>query len=205
MSEKGTEQAGCLLLIFEGVADFVVEMFNIVRNKVGEVTVLRMVPDLLGRIQLRSVCGKPLERKPLGMLGFEMFGCRAMYAVPIPDQNNLATEVTVHLSQKPDHVLRLDVMLKQLKIQTRITTHRRQREGGDSRQPVVPIPRPLNRRLAAGCPRATAHRLQHEAAFIEKYDASLFFNSLFLMRGHFLRRQRWMATSSRSLARCSGF
>ena len=50
-----------MLLIFEGVADFVIEMFNVVRNKVGEVTVLRMVPDLLGRIQLRSVCGKPLE------------------------------------------------------------------------------------------------------------------------------------------------
>ena len=85
-------------MIFEGVANFLVEMFNVVRNKVREVTVLRMVPDLLGRIQVGSVCGKPLEGKPLGMLGCEMFGCRAMHAVPIPDQNNLATEVTVHLS-----------------------------------------------------------------------------------------------------------
>ena len=37
MLEKGTEQAGCLLLIFEGVVDFVVEMLNVVRNKVGPV------------------------------------------------------------------------------------------------------------------------------------------------------------------------
>jgi len=180
-------------------------MRHIIGNEVCEVAVFCMVPDLLGGIQLRRIGGKPLEREPFGMRGLEMLGRRAMNVEPVPHQDNLSAEVMAHLGEKPDHVLSLDIMLQQLKKQAGIAADRRQSKHCDGRQPVVPIPRLLKRRLAARRPSPAPHRLQHEAAFIEENYAGLLFSSLFLMRGHSLRRQRSISTSLRSLARCSGF
>ena len=115
-----------------------------------------------------------------GVLLLEELGCRTMHARTVPHQNDLATEVTVHLNQEPDHVVGTDIVWQQLKVETWRTARGRESQNRDGRQSIVTIPRPLDWGLAAWSPGAAPHRLQHEAAFIKENDASLLFGPLFL-------------------------
>ena len=49
-------------------------------------------------------------------------------------------------------------------------------------EPVVTVPLPLNGCLAARCPGASQHGLQHEAALTEKHDAAAPATGVFLYR-----------------------
>jgi len=76
-----------MVLFFDGVKDFGMQMFEIVGNKVGQVAVLGVIPALLDRIQFRGVLREPLELEPIGMIFFEVGHRRAMYRPAIPHQN----------------------------------------------------------------------------------------------------------------------
>lgn len=145
-----------------------------VRGKeVGQIAVLGVVPNLLRRIQLRRIGWQPFELKPIRMLPLEELCCRTMHARTVPDENDLAADVAVHLKQEPDHVVRTGVVRQQLKVKTRQTSRGRESHHRDGRQAIVPIPGPLDGGLATGSPGPPSHRLQHEAAFIQESDASL--------------------------------
>src|SRR5947199_337888 len=81
----------------------------------------------------------------------------------------------------------------------------RKRYRADRRQVIMTGKGILHRSFAARSPGPAVYRLQQEARFIEKHDGSLLLSSLFLMRGQVRFRHRWMATSSRSMARRCGF
>ncbi len=74
-----------MVLFFDGIEDFGFKLFEIVRDKVRQVIVLRVLPALLDRIQLRRILRQPLEFEPVGMILFEMCRGGAMYRPAIPD------------------------------------------------------------------------------------------------------------------------
>src|SRR5579875_328405 len=79
------------------------------------------------------------------------------------------------------------------------------RDRRDHQESIVTVPTILNRRLRAWCPGAAYHGLEHKAAFVVKDDAPPIPTGLFLILGQRSLRQRWMASSSLSRARRSGF
>ena len=51
-------------------------MIYIIRDKVGQIGMLRVVPALLRRIKFRRIGGKPFEAEPIGMVLAEISGGR---------------------------------------------------------------------------------------------------------------------------------
>jgi hypothetical protein len=74
-----------MVLFFDGLEDFGFQLFEIVRDKVRQVIVFRVLPALLDRIQLRGVLRQPLEFEPVGMILFEVCRSGAMHRPAIPD------------------------------------------------------------------------------------------------------------------------
>ena len=64
---------------------------------------------------------------------------------------------------------------------------------------------PEQGRLAAGCPGPPHKRHHQEAAFVEKDESGAYPGGVFFTRGQSALTQRWMAASSRSMARRCGF
>ena len=73
-----------LVLFFNGVINFGMQVFEIVGNKVGQVAVLGVIPALLDRIQFRGVRRQPLELEPIGMIFLEVGRRRTMHNPAIP-------------------------------------------------------------------------------------------------------------------------
>lgn len=86
----------------------------------------------------------------------------------------------MNFPQELHHVGRACVVVKQFIVQTEPTCPRsagNRRQGGDS---IVPVPCVLDGRFSPGGPDSPPQRLQQIATFIEKNDASLPFEALFL-------------------------
>jgi hypothetical protein len=98
------------------VINFSVEMVDVRGNEVGQVTVLRVIPALFDRIQLRAIGRQPLELKPIGMIFVEV-GCRrAMHRPAIPHQDHPTTAIIVQFFEKPDGLVGIDIFRRDLKI-----------------------------------------------------------------------------------------
>src|SRR6187401_1994522 len=132
-----------------------------------------MIPNLFRRVEIWCVAGKPFESEPFRVKRLEVFGRGAMHRVSIPYQNDLVSKMTVHLREEPDHVVGLNILPRKVKVQLQRVEFRRNRDGSNRRQPIVAIPGILQRCLSARCPCTSTHRLHHESALIDKYDASL--------------------------------
>jgi hypothetical protein len=72
------------------------------------------------------------------------------------------------------------VMIREVKIQTKTMPFRRDSNRRDSRKPVMPVPTVQDRCLAAWGPSTTNQRLEHEAAFVGKNDATPGLTRVFL-------------------------
>lgn len=91
-----------------------------------------------------------------------------MHTPPVPDENRLSSEVPVHFGEKPDQILRLGIVRKELKIERQSAKGWGKAQRSDRREPVVPVPGLLNRRVPRQGPRAAPDGLKHEACFIKK-------------------------------------
>ena len=88
--------------------------------------------------------------------------------------------MVMHLLQEPDHVIGACIMVQEVIVQTKPFSPRSTGERRHRRDTVMAIPRILNRRLPTRSPDAASQRLQQEPALIEKHQASLLFEALFL-------------------------
>lgn len=129
-----------------------------------------MVPALLYRIQFGRVGWQLFELEPIRMVLLKISGHRTMHIPPVPDENRLPSEVPVHFGEKPNEILRLGIVRKELKIERQSAESWGETERADRRDPVVPVPGLLNRRMPRQGPRAAPDWLKHEACFIKKYE-----------------------------------
>jgi hypothetical protein len=145
------------------------QVIQIRRNKVGQITILRMIPALLDWIEFGRVSWQLFELKPFRMVLLEVSGDRTMHIPSVPNKNCLPTDVPVHFGEKPGQVLRLGIVRKELEIERQSAEGWGESDCPDRRDPIMPVPGLLNRRVAGQGPGATPDRLEHETRFIEKY------------------------------------
>ena len=86
----------------------------------------------------------------------------------------------MNLSQEPNYVFRVSVVVEQLVVQTQSRCPGRSTDCGQCRDSVVAVPGVLYRRFAPRCPDASPERLKQIATFIEKNQASFAIEALFL-------------------------
>ena len=59
---------------------------NVVRNEVGQVAVLCLIPHALNRVEFGRVCREPLNGKPFSPVVLQSADCRTMDRPAITDQ-----------------------------------------------------------------------------------------------------------------------
>lgn len=183
----------------DSIQDFV-KLCDLIGNEIGKRSALRLLPDVFHRVKIGSVAREPIDAQPISAAVVQLPHGRTMRAQAVANQNHGTAQVVVHLAQKRDHIFRMYVMIEQRVIQAKPTgprcaTNRRQRT-----DPVVAIPSMLDGRITLRGPHSSSQRLQQIAAFIEKNQASLPFEALFLAaanpRG---ANGRWLARPARGL------
>ena len=160
----------------EGLMQFV----DIVGDDVGQIGVFGLVPHVFDGIKIRRVCWKPFYRKPLSAVRQQVPDGGAMGRQTVTHENERTSQVQVNLAQKPNKVRSSCVVVKEFVVQAESTGPGRASNGGQSSDPIVTIPDSLHRRVSRRSPHAPPQRLEQIATFIEKNQASLSFEALFL-------------------------
>ena len=110
----------------------------------------------------------------------------------ITDEQQRMANMSMYFLQEPHHVWGARVVVKQRVVQPESFRPRRAGEGRHRRDSVVSVPGMLQRRLANRSPHAASQWLKQIATFVEKNQASLTFEALFLAAA--IRRgatERW--------------
>jgi len=192
-------------MFFEGRTNVAFEMRNIVGNEVRQESVLGMAPRGVHGIEFRRVGRQELEVDVLHPSPGNLLRRRAMNAPAIPADDQWTPKLLSQLLNEGDHLGSADILFPNLEGGVHSRPRRRNNDRTDHAQPIVPIPRALHRSLAYGGPGATVHRLQAEAGFVDKNNASSELAGFFLMRGQSTFRHRSTASGSCSRATCRGF
>lgn len=169
----------------EYVVQRAVQGGDVFRNDVGQGPIFRLIPNVLDRIKIRRVRRKPFHVQPSGTVRQEMSSSRTMSRQAIPHQDDRPTQVMMNLSHELNEIGRSRVMVQKFIIQPQSRGPRRSGHSSNRCDPIATIPRPLDRRAAFRCPHASSQRLQQIPAFIDKNQASLPFEALFLVAARF--------------------
>jgi len=126
---------------------------------------------------------------------------------PVPDEDKGAAQMARERPEERDQPRGGDVLVgAQREVQPRAMAAGRQGQGGDDGH-LVARPAPLieDRGLATRRPTASHDRGQQQAALVDEHQRGVQAPRFFLRRGQSTFTHRWIAVSSRSRARRSGF
>ena len=125
----------------------------------------------------------------------------------VPYQGNGTLQMPVEIFKEREHRCGIDIGVgMKTKKQLHAIPAGRNNQGGDGGNfPIGVSTLPQYWRLAAGCPGSPYMRCHQQAAFINEYKSSTYSCSVFFTLGQSVLIQRWMAISSRSIARRWGF
>lgn len=89
--------------------------------------------------------------------------------------------MSVDFAHEPNEIRRPRIVIQQFIVQPQPQRPGSPGHGGDRRDSIASIPRALQGSVTAGRPHAPPQRLQQKPAFVEKNQASLTFEALFLV------------------------
>jgi hypothetical protein len=161
--------------------------------------VLAVGPDVFNRVQFRRVGWQVLHFQTAVLVANELL-CflAAVGRQPIPNQQDVAIDITKQVLEELDDLLGLDGVFENLKVEVP------GRDASDDRK-GFPIEVELqNRRLPSRRPRSSAMRPLAQTTFVDKDDRAALFLSFFLISGQRLRCQSSIRASLRSKARPTG-
>lgn len=179
------------------------QLVHLGQRPIGQGVALEVSPGVRQRVQLWSVRGEPLG-DPLRCVfqpALDELGAVALPAIPAHDDPlpQLASEQ----GQARSDQLGIEVDAgMQPEVEPEAVPCGGHAEGGDDRG--FPDPTHLrrdHRRLALGGPAAPQPGGQEEARLVEEGQPGLQPRGVFLTRGHASSFHRWMAASSRAMAR----
>ena len=99
----------------------------------------------------------------------------------IPHQNDCMAQMPMDFAHEPDEILGTRVVVQEFVVQSQPQRPRRAGDGGDRRNAITSIPYTLDGRVARRGPHSPPQRLQQKPTFIEKNQASLTLEALFLV------------------------
>jgi hypothetical protein len=158
---------------------------NVFRNNIGQGAIFGLVPDVLDRIQVWRVGRKPLHVQPRRFIRKQLSGRGAMSGQAIPNQNDRTMQVIVNFSYEANKIRRPRVVIQEFVVQPQPQRPGSFCHGGECRNAIASIPRSLQWRVTAWRPDTPSQWLQQIPAFIEKNQASLPFEALFLVAAKF--------------------
>src|SRR3990172_10091 len=155
------------------------QFIDVFRRLVRQIAVFGMIPDLLHWVEFRRMTGQPLHLKATGPI--QQLAHRGPMDTPaIQDEDEALRLPTAQGAQEGQHLLGANVASVPLPTQTQTLPLRRNADGADQRQSVMPLPLAQLWRMPSGGPGAAHQWLQHEAAFIHEDDATPLAARLFL-------------------------
>ena len=169
------------------------------RQKVANLMRFEMATNILGRVEFRRISRQSFDDDAFaGARDVILHQQAAVDRGAIPEDEELAGQVPLEMTEKLDDLRTLDAALVNLKVKPP------EGQAADDRK-APPIEGLMqHRRLAAQRPGADMRWPRAQTAFIDEDDGSLLLTGFFFKAGHSTRRQRRMARSSRSMARRSG-
>jgi len=189
--KKRTEQILLFRLMTQRTIKHICQVFNVIRYKIRQLAVSAVVPDLLNRIQLRSIGRQPFNINTV-KASLQSFSTTAMYHPTIYNKDYTLRKVYEQFSNKIFKVISTNIGILYRKIQSQLPPFRRNANSRYYRQSVAHLPAIMNRCLALWCPCASYSRLQHKAAFIDKYNGFSRPAGFFLYAAnHFYARWQW--------------
>ena len=156
------------------------QVFHSVRDKVGQVAVFAMVPNLLNRIQFRRIRRKPFHVNTITESALHPANTTAMHHPSVNHKDDPLGKMLQQVGDKRLKIVGSNIMVFNRKIQSQTTAFRRACQHRDGRQPIPAIPTAQNRCLPLGRPRAANRRLKHKPAFVQKNDGFTRSASFFL-------------------------
>ena len=98
--------------------DGMLKVVEVIRDEIGQVGVLGMIPNHFHRIKVRGIAGQPFDLEPIDPGFLQQAHCLAMDTVTIQHQDELAPQVAMDQVQKGDQVMKADLgeELKALKL-----------------------------------------------------------------------------------------
>ncbi len=162
-------------------------------------------PDALVGIELRRVGREMLDMEPRMSppqltQRISLVGCRV-----VQQHDHVPGQVPQERAQEPTDLDLPDVGQVQVVEEAQALATRADGDAGDDRDLVAPIAMAVDRRLTARRPGAQDGGDQEESRLVDEDEVGTQPRSFFFIRGHSRRFQRSIATSSRSMARRSGF
>lgn len=139
----------------------------------------------------------PLHQCPQGVT---LVGIRI-----VKECNHVTAQVAQQVAQELAYLDLADVLTMKPVVQAEVLANRAHRYSGDDRDLVPLVPIPNDRRLAPRCPSAQHSRDQEEAGFVDEDEIGAQPPGVFFTRGHSSSFHLSISSSSRSMARCSGF
>ena len=123
----------------------------------------------------------------------------------VQQRNHRAAQMPEQVAEELAHLLLPDVLEVELIVETQVVSSRADGDPRDDRDFVPPIAMTMNRSAATGRPGLDHVGDQQESGLVGEDEMGAQPSSVFFTRGQSFRFQRWMASSSRSMARVSGF
>jgi len=117
MSEEGTQQCMLGTRLTDRVSHLSAERDDVVGYVVGQVCVLRAVPDLLNGVEIRGVGRKPLNLDTLGKTSQKAKGSGTVNLPSIHDQNDRPAQPPQDGLDECFEVVRNDVVIADVEIQ----------------------------------------------------------------------------------------
>ena len=156
--------------MFDRAIHLAAQSLNIFRDMVGQVSVLATIPNLLNRIEIRSISWQPLNPNTTAEPITQPPGSRTVNRPTIHDQDDPIGKVSQECSGKYLEIVRADVVPLDIEVKPQATTSWRDADSRYRRKPISSIPTVEDWSLPTWCPSTTDHGLEHKAAFVQKND-----------------------------------
>ena len=144
----------------------VVERFRAV---IGQVCRREVGPEVLDRVEFGRVGRKKFGTEPAQLRSNELLReLAAMRGQAVPQQDDLAANVTAQIPEKVNHRVAVDVSMLKRKKPSRFSPRWRGGQGANRRQPLPIEWKPENGRLGARRPRPADTGTFGETAFVEE-------------------------------------
>lgn len=126
-------------------------------------------------------------------------------AAIVPEHDDRPAQVTEEMAEKLTDLGLVDIRPMQAVVESEVSAARTDREAGNHREPIVPLPETQQRGVAPRRPRLAHTGDQEEARFVDEDEVGAQPRSVFFTRGQSRRFHSLMRASSRWRARVSGF
>jgi len=143
--------------------------------------------------------------KPWGLPAYRAYPIAPVDAGPIPQDNHVPAKVPQQVSEERAHLVVRDVLPMTLEVKAEEATSGTDRDTRDDRDPISPVAMSDSRSDSTRRPGLAQRRDQEEARFVDEDEVGTQPCCVFFTWGHRRRFHCSILSSSRSIARRSGF